>query len=195
MKRQTKLKRTTEETNIDINLNLDGIGDYKINTGIGFFDHMLNLFSRHGLFDIEITAIGDLHIDTHHTVEDVGIVLGKAIFNCLKDKKSIKRYGNSFVPMDESLAMCSVDIGGRPYLVFNAELGTGKVGDMDLEMVEEFFRAVAFNAEINIHVNLQYGKNAHHKVESIFKAFGRALREAVEIDKRIIGVMSTKGVI
>jgi imidazoleglycerol-phosphate dehydratase len=195
MKRQSVIKRNTSETMIEVDLTLEGEGIYEISTGIGFFDHMLNLFARHGMFSLKVKAEGDLFIDSHHTVEDVGIVLGQAIKEALGDKSSIKRYGTEYVPMDECLSMCSIDLSGRPYLVLNGELGCGKIGDMDMELVEEFFKALAFNAGMTLHLNLLYGKNRHHIVESMFKAFGRALKKAIEIDERINGVMSTKGVL
>ncbi|HOV25602.1 MAG TPA: imidazoleglycerol-phosphate dehydratase HisB [Pseudobacteroides sp.] len=193
--RKAQINRKTLETDISLSINIDGKGEGKIETGIGFFDHMLNLFTKHGLFDMELKAVGDLHVDCHHTVEDVGIVLGQAISKALGDKKSIKRYGMSYVPMDEALAMVVLDLGGRPYLVFDAQYGSEKVGDMDTQMVEEFFRAVSVNAGMNLHVKLLYGSNSHHIIEAIFKAFGRALDEAARIDDRIEGVMSTKGTI
>lgn len=191
--RIAQLDRKTNETNITIEVNLDGEGIYNIDTGIGFFDHMLSLASKHGIINLNIKAEGDLYIDAHHTVEDVGIALGKCIEKALGDKKGITRYGTSFLPMDETLAMVSMDISGRPYLVFEAEFSSEKVGEMDTELVEEFFRAVAFNAGITLHTKVLYGKNSHHMIEALFKAFGRALREAVTKDERIKGVMSTKG--
>lgn len=193
--RKTDIKRKTNETDISLSLNIDGSGKSDIQTGVGFFDHMLNLFTRHGLFDLSIKAMGDLHVDSHHTVEDVGIVLGQAIKEALADKKSIKRYGSSYLPMDESLALVVIDLGGRPYIVFDAKFGSDMVGTMDTQLVEEFFRAVAFNAGINLHIKVFYGSNDHHIIEAIFKAFGRALDEATCIDERIQGVMSTKGTI
>jgi len=191
--RIAQLDRNTNETNITIEINLDGEGIYNIDTGIGFFDHMLTLAAKHGIMDLNIKAEGDLYVDAHHTVEDVGIALGKCIEKALGDKKGITRYGTSFLPMDETLAMVSMDLSGRPYLVFEAEFNSPMVGEMDTELVEEFFRAVAFNAGITLHAKVLYGKNAHHMIEALFKAFGRALREAVTKDERIKGVMSTKG--
>jgi imidazoleglycerol-phosphate dehydratase len=193
MNRTADIKRTTKETDIALSINLDGSAKDQINTGIGFMDHMLDLFTRHGLFDLNVTAQGDLKVDAHHTVEDIGIVLGQAIKEALGDKKSIKRYGTTFVPMDEALAMVSIDLGGRPFLVFDAQFTSEKVGEMETELVEEFFRAVAFNACMNLHIKVLYGSNNHHIVEAIFKAFGRALDEATRTDDRIEGVMSTKG--
>jgi imidazoleglycerol-phosphate dehydratase len=193
MERKVEVKRITGETDIKLFLDMDGAGEGNINTGIGFFDHMLALFTKHGLFNLKVEAKGDLCVDAHHTVEDVGIVLGQAVKKALGEKKSIKRYGTSYVPMDEALAMVSVDLGGRPYLVFDAPFSVEKVGEMDTELVEEFFRAVAFNGDINLHIRVLYGKNNHHMIEAIFKAFGRALDEASQFDERIKGVMSTKG--
>jgi imidazoleglycerol-phosphate dehydratase len=193
MGRFAEIKRKTGETDIVLSIELDGKGNTEIETGVGFFDHMLNLFSKHGLFNTNIKAIGDLHVDSHHTIEDVGIALGQAIKEALGDKKSIKRYGTMFLPMDESLAMVSIDLSGRPYLVFDAKFTQDSVGSMDTELVEEFFRAVAFNAGMNLHIKVLYGSNNHHMIEAIFKAFGRALDEATRLDERIEGVMSTKG--
>lgn len=193
MERKVEVKRITGETDIKLFLDMDGAGEGNINTGIGFFDHMLALFTKHGLFNLKVEAKGDLCVDAHHTVEDVGIVLGQAVKKALGEKKSIKRYGTSYVPMDEALAMVSVDLGGRPYLVFDAPFSVEKVGEMDTELVEEFFRAVAFNGDINLHIRVLYGENNHHMIEAIFKAFGRALDEASQFDERIKGVMSTKG--
>lgn len=191
--RIAQLDRKTYETNITIEVNLDGEGIYNIETGIGFFNHMLTLAAKHGIMDLNVKAEGDLYVDAHHTVEDVGIALGKCIDKALGDKEGIKRYGTSFLPMDETLALVSMDLSGRPYLVFEAEFNSPMVGEMDTELVEEFFRAVAFNAGITLHAKVLYGKNAHHMIEALFKAFGRALREAVTKDERIKGVMSTKG--
>ncbi len=195
MARSAELSRKTAETDIEMKLFIDGSGNSSVDTGIGFLDHMLTLFSKHGLLDLQVKACGDLRVDAHHTVEDVGIVLGQAIKQALGDKRSIKRYGTSYVPMDEALAMVSVDIGGRPYLVCNVKYTSERVGDMDTELVEEFFRAVSVNTGMNIHINVLYGSNNHHITEAVFKAFGRALDEAAGIDPRIEGVMSTKGVL
>jgi imidazoleglycerol-phosphate dehydratase len=191
--RNASIKRKTSETDIDVTIDLDGNGTSNIDTGIGFFDHMLILMTKHGLINLDIKAVGDLYIDCHHTIEDVGIALGSCIKEALGDKASIKRYGTSYVPMDETLALVSLDISGRPFLVFDAEFNSDQVGTMDTQMVEEFLRAVAFNAGITLHVKILHGKNDHHKIEAIFKALGRALREAFEKDSRIKGVMSTKG--
>ncbi|NLP14420.1 MAG: imidazoleglycerol-phosphate dehydratase HisB [Clostridium sp.] len=195
MNREFEISRKTNETDVSLRMNIDGTGKGDISTGVGFFDHMLNLFARHGIFDLKVRAKGDLEVDAHHTVEDVGIVLGQTIKEALGDKKSIKRYGSSFVPMDEALALVVLDLGGRPYLVFDARFENEKLGNMDTELVEEFFRAVAFNASMNLHIKVFYGSNTHHIVEAIFKAFGRALDEASGIDKRIEDVMSTKGML
>lgn len=194
--RKVKLKRETKETKIDLSLNLDGTGKSIINTGIGFFDHMLTLFTFYSNIDLNISCMGDLNVDTHHTVEDIGILLGKAINDALNDKKGINRYGNCFLPMDETLVQICLDISGRAYLVFNVELPSKQVGDFETEMTEEFFRAVSFNAGITLHINTLYGKNTHHIIEAIFKGFGRALNQAITIDetkKNIIN--STKGII
>ncbi|WP_346354808.1 imidazoleglycerol-phosphate dehydratase HisB [Azotosporobacter soli] len=193
--RRGEISRSTSETQIAVCIALDGEGQGEINSGIGFFDHMLQLFARHGLLDLTVHAIGDLEVDCHHTVEDCGIALGQALAIALGDKAGITRYGTAWVPMDEALAMVSLDISGRPFLVFDAALPQIRLGEFDLEMVEEFFRALAIQAGLTLHIRLQSGKNAHHMVEAIFKAFGRALREAVRIDPAIKGVMSTKGVL
>lgn len=191
--RNSEIERNTGETRIKLSLELDGSGKAGISTGIGFLDHMLDLFTRHGLFDLKVEARGDLHVDAHHTAEDVGIVLGQAIKAALGDKKSVKRYGTSHVPMDEALAMVSLDLSGRPFLVFDIPFTSQKLGEMDTELVEEFFRAVAFNSGITLHIKVLYGSNNHHMAEAVFKAFGRALDEASRTDPRIEGVMSTKG--
>ncbi|MFX3625252.1 MAG: imidazoleglycerol-phosphate dehydratase HisB [Ectobacillus sp.] len=195
MGRTAELTRTTTETDIQIRVDLDNQEEVSIETGVGFFDHMLTLFARHGRIGLKVKAIGDLHIDSHHTVEDVGIALGACIKEALGDKKQINRYGTSYVPMDEALGFVSLDISGRPFLVFDAELSNDKLGNFDTELTEEFFRAVSFNAGITLHARVLYGKNTHHKIEALFKAFGRALREAIEINENIIGVNSTKGML
>ena len=195
MSRKAEIKRKTNETDISLSLNIDGSGIIETGTGIGFFDHMLNLMAKHGLLDLSVKAAGDLNVDAHHTVEDVGIVFGQVLKKALNEKKSIKRYGASHVPMDEALALVAVDLGGRPFLVYDASYSNDKVGEMETVLIEEFFRAVAFNAGLNLHIKVFYGSNDHHIAESIFKAFGRALDEATRIDERIQGVMSTKGVI
>lgn len=190
-----KLNRTTNETRIDVELNLDGAGKTEISSGIGFFDHMLNLFAAHGQFDLKINCAGDLHVDGHHSVEDIGIALGTALKTALGDKRGITRYGTFFLPMDETLALVSLDISGRPFLV--CEIGdlAPMIGNFDTELVEEFLRAFAFNAGLTLHVKILHGKNSHHKVEAIFKALGHALKAAVTIDEKIHGVPSTKGVL
>jgi imidazoleglycerol-phosphate dehydratase len=189
--RKGTIYRETKETKIKLTLNLDGKGEYEIKTGVGFFDHMLTAFSVHSGFDLAVMCTGDLEVDCHHTIEDVGIVLGAAFKEALLDKKGIARYGNFTIPMDEALAMCTVDISGRPYLVFNGEFGDYRVGDMDSAMVEEFFRAFAFHAGITMHINLFYGKNDHHKTEAIFKAFAHSLKQAVKLEGE--GILSSKG--
>lgn len=191
--RNTELQRKTKETDISLKLNLDGSGKNSVSTGIGFLDHMLCLFAGHGRFDLELECKGDLHVDSHHSAEDIGIVLGKAISDALGKRESIKRFGNSMVPMDESLALVSLDLSNRPYLYFEVPFTNAKVGEMDTEMFEEFFRALSVNAGMTLHIKLFHGKNNHHIIEAVFKAFARALREAVTIDPSIQGVLSTKG--
>lgn len=193
--REAKVKRKTKETDIDIQLNIDGKGISDIHTGIGFFDHMLDLMTKHGFMDLSISCKGDTYVDFHHTVEDIGISLGKAFKEALGDKRGITRYATIYTPMDEALSMVSIDISGRFYLQFNVSLEKEKVGNFDTELVEEFFRAFAFNAEVTLHINLQYGKNTHHIIESVFKGFGRAIDDASAIQNRIDGVMSTKGIL
>lgn len=193
MARYANITRQTSETCIELSINLDGSGKSEIDTGIGFFDHMLNSFARHGLFDLNVKVKGDLHVDCHHTIEDTGIVLGQAIKQALGDKKSIKRYGSFLLPMDETLVMCAIDLSGRPYFVYNAEFKTDRVGYFDTEMVKEFFYAVSYSAEMNLHIKEMYGENAHHIIEAMFKAFSRALDDAVTIDTRVEGLPSTKG--
>ncbi len=191
--RTASIGRNTKETKIKLELNLDGTGAYDIKTGISFFDHMLAQVARHGLINLNITAVGDLEVDSHHTVEDIGIVLGQAIKKALGEKNSICRYGSAHVPMDEALALVVIDLSGRAYLKFQAQLGKGHLGNFDLELVEEFFRAVAFQSGMTLHIHLLDGNNLHHCAEAIFKAFGRALAAAVKIDERIKEVPSTKG--
>lgn len=193
MSRIADITRTTTETKITATLNIDGSGNANIKTGIGFFDHMLHLWTKHGLFDLALKADGDLHIDGHHTVEDSGIVIGQAIAKALGDKVGIKRYGNAFVPMDEALVHVSLDLSGRPYLYYDANITTEQVGTFATELTEEFLRSLSFHAGITLHVRVIYGKNAHHMIEGIFKALARALSEAVDLNPRIDGVMSTKG--
>jgi imidazoleglycerol-phosphate dehydratase len=187
------MNRVTGETNIHMNLNLDGQGESEIKTGIGFFDHMLNSFTRHGFFDLNLLVEGDLEVDTHHTVEDTGIVLGTAIKKALGDKKSIKRYGSMILPMDETLILCAIDLSGRPYFSFDVPFTTERVGDFETEMVKEFFYAVSYASEMNLHIRKLAGENNHHIIEGVFKAFAKALDEATMIDDRIRGVLSTKG--
>lgn len=191
--RKATIKRKTTETDIKIDLEIDGRGNYDIQTGVAFLDHMLSLMTRHGLFDISIKAKGDIEIDFHHTVEDVGLCLGKALSEALGNKKGIIRYGSARVPMNEALAAVDVDISSRPYLVFKAELPKAKIGQFDAELTNEFLHAFANEAQITLHVNLIYGENLHHCIEAIFKALGRALAQATALDERIDGVMSTKG--
>lgn len=182
--RQATVSRKTAETDIKATVNPDGTGEYEIDTGCGFFDHMLAQLSRHGMIDLKIKAVGDLHVDAHHLVEDVGITLGKAFADALKDKRGINRYGSSCIPMDESLSRCVLDLSGRSYLVWNVKFPTEKVGNLDTEVFREFFMAFAQNAAATVHIENLYGLNSHHIIESVFKAFARALRTAVETDPR-----------
>ncbi len=192
--RKAIIERKTNETDIKIELNLDGIGITNIDTGIGFFDHMLNSFARHGFFDLNVTVKGDLFVDSHHTIEDTGIVLGQAIKKAVGDKVGIKRYGSFMLPMDETLMLCAIDLSGRPYLVYDSELTVDQVGYFDTEMVKEFFYAVSYAAEMNLHIKQINGSNNHHIIEAAFKAFAKALDEATMIDGRIKDkVLSTKG--
>lgn len=185
--------RKTKETDITMVLNLDGTGKTNIQTGIGFFDHMLEGFARHGLFDLEVSVNGDLQVDCHHTIEDAGIVLGQAIAKALGDKKGIKRYGNFLLPMDETLALCAIDLSGRPYLNFSAEFTVPKLGDFDTEMFREFFYAVSYSAAMNLHLKIEDAGNNHHMAEALFKAFGRALDMATSEEPRMKDIWSTKG--
>lgn len=191
--RKAEIKRTTKETDITIELNIDGSGMSSISTGIGFFDHILTLFSRHGFFDLNINAKGDLEVDQHHTVEDIGICLGQAFAKAFGDKVGIRRFGNSTIPMGESLANVVLDLCDRPFLVYNVPLKNSKVGEFDVELIEEFFHAFVNNCGATLHINLAYGSNTHHIIEAIFKAFGRAMDQATSKDERIKGVLSTKG--
>jgi imidazoleglycerol-phosphate dehydratase len=192
--RTAKLSRSTNETKIELSLNLDGSGRANVRTGVGFFDHMLDLLSRHSLVDLTVAADGDLHVDQHHTVEDVGIVLGQALEKALGDKRGIYRYGSATVPMDESLATVTVDLSGRPAFVFNVRFTGDTIGNFAVELVEEFLKALATSARMNLHVNVAYGTNNHHIAEAVFKALARSLRQAVEIDpRRADDVPSTKG--
>ncbi len=193
--RTVKIERNTTETQISLSLNLDGQGRYELETGIGFFDHMLSHLAKHGRFDLSLKVLGDLHIDDHHTVEDVGICLGQALAKALGEKRGINRYGSASVPMDETLANCAIDLSGRPFLVFNAGFGSGKIGTFDSQLVEEFMRAFTNNALMNLHINVPYGTNDHHVAEAIFKALGRALAMAVTIIPGSNDIPSTKGVI
>ncbi|MEY8352072.1 imidazoleglycerol-phosphate dehydratase HisB [Lachnospiraceae bacterium 54-53] len=193
MGRSADISRTTRETDIRMTLDLDGSGKAEITTGIGFFDHMLNSFARHGFFDLKLSVKGDLEVDTHHTIEDTGIVLGTAIRNALGDKKSIKRYGSILLPMDETLILCAIDLSGRPYLAYDVPLTAERVGDFETEMVREFFYAVSYASEMNLHIRKLAGENNHHLIEGIFKAFAKSLDEATLPDPRITGVLSTKG--
>ena len=193
MSREASFSRTTKETDISLRLELDGRGNSDIDTGIGFFDHMLEGFARHGFFDLDVKATGDLMVDCHHTVEDIGIVLGSAIKKALGDKKGVRRFGSCILPMDETLVLCAVDLSGRPYLVFDGEFTTDHVGYLDTEMVREFFYATSYSAGMNLHIKVLSGSNNHHIIEGIFKAFARALDEATGIDVRITGILSTKG--
>lgn len=193
MTRTAVVDRKTKETDITVSLNLDGTGKADISTGIGFFDHMLEGFSRHGFFDLDCKVNGDLQVDGHHTVEDTGIVLGQAIAQAVGDKKGIRRYGSFILPMDDALALCAVDLCGRPYLNFDCSFPVERVGALDTELVREFFYAVSYSAGMNLHIKLLDGVNAHHMIEAIFKAFSKALDMAVGMDSRITDVLSTKG--
>ena len=193
MARTADYVRKTKETDISLHLNLDGTGSSSIHTGIGFFDHMLDGFARHGLFDLKVNVAGDLAVDCHHTIEDTGIVLGNAIKEAVGDKKGIRRYGSCILPMDETLVLCAIDLSGRPYLNFSAEFTAEKIGALDTEMVREFFYAVSYSAAMNLHLKVIDGGNNHHMAEALFKAFGKALDEAVMKEPRIKEVWSTKG--
>lgn len=195
MSRQATIERETSETDIDVKLSIDGYGDSKVNTGVGFFDHMLTLFAKHGLFDLEINAKGDLEVDGHHTVEDVGICLGQAFDKALGNREGIVRYGFVILPMDEALATVSIDISGRPFLAYNLDLSASQVGGFDTDLPHEFFQAFVNNAGITLHVRMQAGTNPHHIIEAVFKGFGKAMDQATRVDSRITGVHSTKGVI
>ena len=194
-KRWARIERKTAETDIRLELDLDGTGAYGIETGIGFLDHMLCLFARHGLFDLNVRCTGDLGVDGHHSVEDIGICLGQAILQALGDKRGIGRFGASYVPMDEALVRAVVDLSGRPYWVFEGEWSPRRVGGFDTELAAEFFRSVAIEGRMNLHIDLLRGRNAHHVLEAAFKAFGRALDEASRYDERVEDIPSTKGVL
>ena len=194
MKRSAKVSRKTKETDITVEINIDGVGASSLDSGIGFLDHMLEQISRHGLFDLSIKAQGDLHIDDHHTVEDIGITLGQAFEKAIGDKLGIRRYGHAFVPLDEALSRVVLDISGRPGLDLNVDFTRARIGEFDVDLIYEFFQGFINHANITLHIDNLKGENAHHQAETIFKAFGRALRNAVEIDEKIKGVMpSTKG--
>ncbi len=195
MERRATVNRKTGETNISAELTIDGTGKYDIKTGIGFFDHMLAGFAKHGLFDLNLTAVGDLEVDSHHTVEDVGIVIGNAIREALGDKKGIARYGSCLLPMDEALMMCAIDLSGRPYFVYEVDTTVDKLGEMDVETAREFFYAISYSAGMNLHIRMLSGENNHHILEAMFKAFAKSLDMATKIDERIVGVLSTKGTI
>lgn len=195
MPRTGSIQRETAETQIQLSLNLDGTGQAELSTGVGFFDHMLTLLARHSLIDLNIQAQGDLHVDAHHTVEDVGICLGKALTQALGDKAGIRRYGCMTVPMDETLVTSALDLSGRPFLVWQAEIPTEMLGIFSASLAEEFWRAVSSSGMFNLHIVCHHGRNTHHIIEAIFKATARALRQAVEMDPRMTGVPSTKGVL
>ncbi|WP_346199820.1 imidazoleglycerol-phosphate dehydratase HisB [Caldifermentibacillus hisashii] len=193
--RSAEVVRKTAETKVELQLNIDGNGNSSIDTGVGFFNHMLTLMTKHGFMDLAVKCGGDSDVDDHHSVEDVGIVLGQAFLQALGDKAGIRRYASVFTPMDESLSQVSIDISGRPFLYFDVEIPTEKVGTFDTELVEEFFRAFVNQSGVTLHIQLLHGKNSHHIIESIFKGFGRVLDEATAIDERIKGVRSTKGML
>ena len=192
--RNTQVTRNTLETQIGVSLNLDGNGKATFNTGVPFLDHMMDQIARHGLMDIDIVAKGDLHIDAHHTVEDIGITLGQAFYQAIGDKKGLRRYGHAYVPLDEALSRVVLDISGRPGLVFNVDFTRATIGEFDVDLIHEFFQGFVNHALVTLHIDCLAGNNAHHQAETIFKAFGRALRMAVELDPRMSGMMpSTKG--
>ena len=193
MERSASISRRTKETDISLTFNLDGSGKSQIETGIGFFDHMLEGFARHGFFDLAVTVNGDLHVDCHHSVEDAGIVLGTAIRQAAGDKTGIRRYGSCILPMDDALALCAVDLCGRPYFAFDCQFQTPKAGDFDEELVREFFYAVSYSAGMNLNIKMLSGFNTHHMIEAIFKAFAKALDQAVSKEERLTDVLSTKG--
>jgi imidazoleglycerol-phosphate dehydratase len=193
--RTAQIRRETAETKITLGINLDGAGQAQLRTGIGFFDHMLNLLARHSLIDLDVEAVGDLHVDAHHTVEDVGICFGKALTQALGDKAGIRRYGAMTLPMDEALVTTAIDLSGRAVCVWNVEVPTEMLGAFNTPLAEEFWRAVAGSGLMNLHVLCHYGRNSHHIIESIFKATAQALRQAVELDPRGVGVPSTKGIL
>lgn len=193
MAREASVERNTKETEIKLRINLDGTGVSDIETGVGFFDHMLDGFTRHGLFDLNVRVHGDLQVDDHHTIEDTGIVLGTALKEAIGDKKGIKRYGSCILPMDECLVLCAIDLSGRPYFSWDAEFTTDKIGDMSTEMVKEFFYAISYSSGMNLHIKVLTGGNNHHMAEAMFKSFAKALDAATSYDPRITDVLSTKG--
>ena len=193
MSRISSIRRDTKETQIVLSLQLDGNGKYEIDTGIGFFDHMLEGFSKHGFFDLDLKVNGDLNVDGHHTVEDTGIVLGQAIKEALGDKSGIYRFGSCILPMDDALALCAIDLCGRPYFSFECEFLTEKVGDLDTQLIREFFYAISYSAGINLHFKMLSGQNTHHMIEALFKAFAKSLDQAIGMETRLDGVLSTKG--
>ncbi|MGN0363210.1 MAG: imidazoleglycerol-phosphate dehydratase HisB [Bilifractor sp.] len=193
MSRTATVTRNTKETQISLTLNLDGTGKTDLHTGVGFFDHMLDGFARHGLFDLSVQVNGDLQVDDHHTIEDTGIVLGTAIRQAVGEKKGIRRFGSSILPMDETLVLTAIDLSGRPYFVYDAAFTGDRMGDMSTQMVREFFYAISYSAEMNLHMKVMYGENDHHKAEALFKSFGKSLDQAVSRDSRIADVLSTKG--
>ncbi|MBQ6106036.1 MAG: imidazoleglycerol-phosphate dehydratase HisB [Lachnospiraceae bacterium] len=195
MSRTATINRETKETKISCTINLDGTGKFNIETGIGFFDHMLSGFAKHGFFDLDLKADGDLQVDAHHTVEDVGIVLGQAIREALGDKAGITRYGSFILPMDETLMLCALDLSGRPYFCYDVTTTVDRVGEMDTELAKEFFYAVSYTAGMNLHIKMLSGENNHHILEAMFKAFAKALDMATKYDSRLEGVLSTKGTI
>lgn len=195
LERNATVHRKTKETDIQLDFCIDGVGNAKVDTGIGFLDHMLDNFARHGLFDLNCKVKGDLHVDGHHTTEDIGIVLGQAICEAVGEKQGIRRYGSAIIPMDETLMLCSLDLSGRPYFVSDLQFSAPRVGGLDTELVKEFFYAVSYSAGMNLHIKMFHGENNHHMIEAAFKAFAKALDQATCIDERINGVLSTKGLI
>lgn len=193
MSRTATVKRNTKETQITVTINLDGTGKTDLDTGVGFFNHMLDGFARHGLFDLTIHVKGDLNVDDHHTIEDTGIVLGTAIRQACGEKKGIRRFGSCILPMDETLVLTAIDLSGRPYFVYDADFTTDRMGDMSTQMVREFFYAISYSAEMNLHMKIMYGENDHHKAEALFKSFAKSLDQATSPDSRITDVLSTKG--
>lgn len=193
MSRISSIRRDTKETQIVLSLLLDGSGKYEIDTGIGFFDHMLEGFSKHGFFDLDLKVNGDLSVDGHHTVEDTGIVLGAALKEALGDKSGIRRFGSCILPMDDALALCAIDLCGRPYFSFECDFPTETVGNLETQLIREFFYAISYSAGINLHIKMMSGQNAHHMIEAIFKSFAKSLDQAISMEPRLEGVLSTKG--